>query len=218
MKNSGVKVFVLGVLLVALMFEINSPWSYGFSIIQGGGIKENLKIVVMQHFLGDNMKIDVFFNPLGYMLMFAGVSMLHREGKFLHNVKVFSGFAAFCNIGKMALPYLMSANKAFTPVILCMILEIVAFLICLYSFMLACKKQVDNYMYMELGKDLTFAVEMYGFSIAFSYFVQILILCQFFFAKPIYVVLYVFSNVAIVYYVWKVLSYTKKLELFAVKE
>ena len=218
MKNNGVKIFVIGVLLVALSLKLDSPWEYGFHVIKEGGIWENGKIILLEYLIGKNMQIDIFFEPLGYLLMFLGAGMLHPTSKFLHNVKVFSVVAAFAYIGKIGLPFVMAQQTVFVWVIACIVLEFAAMLICMYSFMLACKKQVDNYKYMELGKDLTFAVELYGFAVAFGLVAGILVVCQFFFAKIIYGIITVFTVFAAMYYVWKVLYYTKQLNLFTGSE
>lgn len=217
-KNSGVWIFVIGLLLVGLTLEVDSPWSYGFEVIENGGIGRNIKILMLQRFLGENMQIDIFFNPLGYLLMFAGASMLKPGGKFLNNVKVFSILGAVACIGKLGLPFVMSAEKVFTWIILCIIVEILSVLIIMHSFSLACKKQVDAYMFMEVGKDLLFGVEVYGFAVVFSYVAKIFAIFWFYFAKQVYYVILVVSYLAIIYFVWKIISYTRKLDLFTGEE
>lgn len=214
MKNNGVKLFVIGLLIAACSLEIDSPWSYGFHVIEEGGIWENGKVILLEYLLGTHVRIDIFFDPLGYLLMFLGAGMLQPKGKFLNNAKVFSMVAAFAYLGKIGLPLVLAQEDVLLWVVACVVIQVVAMLICMYSFMLACKKQVDSYKYMEVGKDLTFAVELYGFAAAFGFLAGILVVCQFFFAKIIYVVLAVFEVFAVIYYAWKVLSYTKKLNLF----
>lgn len=88
----------------------------------------------------------------------------------------------------------------------------------LYSFMVACKKQIDNYLYMEVGKDLIFGMEIYVFAEAASYIILPFAALYIYFARGAYVLVRVLSCLAILYYAFKVLKYTKQLDLFEENE
>ena len=98
--------------------------------------------------------------------------------------------------------------------LICTALEFALFVGILYSFALACKKQVDGYLNMEVGKDLVFGVEIYVVCAAVHFIMQILASMYLFLAEAGSVVTKLLICAAVAYYVIKAAKYTRQFGLF----
>ena len=87
-------------------------------------------------------------------------------------------------------------------------------MVIMYSFTLACKKQVDNFKYLEVGKDLTFATELYGFASVIKYVIMPFAALYIYFARGAYILTIVLSWAAVLYFVYKTFRYVRTLHLF----
>lgn len=213
-KNKGVYLFILGVILAGIDFTINTGISYGFKFGFNEGIRRGANTYFLEALIGEQFRLDIFFDPLGYLLMFWGLVLLGGYGKYIRNAKIFSAAGCIAGIIKTALPFSVSQYHILEPLLICIAAEVLSMIIILYSFTLACKKQVDNYTYMEVGKDLTFATELYGFATVISYIILPFAALYIYFARGAFVLVIILSYAAILYYAYKVIKYAGKLHLF----
>lgn len=211
--QKGIILFALGILMAGLNIHFALGPDYGYSFDVSEGIKKGGITYILTYLTGE--KLNIYLNPIGYILIILGISMTRRKGIYIRNIRVAAVVGLLSNLAKILLPFMFDQYHLVNKIIVCIILEILAMLVILYSFTLECKKQVDNYMYMEVGKDLTFATELYGFGVVFSYVMLPFRALYIYFARGAYVVIVAAYCVAILYYVWKTLKYTKQLSLFA---
>lgn len=212
----GIILFVAGILLLGLKIEVDTNISYGFVFGVEEGIKKGGITYVLEKIIGDSMYVDIFFNPLGYCLLLLGASHLDipKDNKYKKIISISAFIGLFASIAGMIVPFCISQYKLIGPVLACNMTELLVLLVIMRSFMMLCKRQIDNYLYMEVGKDLSFAMELYGFAIVASYVILPFDALYFYFAGAAYILTLLISGGAVLYYGWKVLYYTKKLKLF----
>lgn len=213
-KKSSVYLFVVGLVITGLDFPINTGLDYGFQFGINEGVTKGINTYFLEALIGEQFRIDIFFNPLGYFLMFLGLIFINGYGKCIRNARIFTVAGCVVNIVRLLLPFVLSQYELLQPLILLVAAEIFCMAVIMYSFMVACKKQVDNYLYMEVGKDLIFGMEIYAFAEAASYIILPFAALYIYFARGAYVLVRILSCLAILYYVFKVLRYTKRIPLF----
>jgi len=213
-KKSGVYLFVAGLVIVGLHFPINTGLDYGFQFGVNEGVAKGVNTYFLEALIGEQLRVDIFFNPLGYLLMFLGLAFIGGYGKCTRNAKLFTAAGCIVSIVRMLLPFMLSQYQLLQPLILLIAAEIFCMAVIMYSFMAACKKQIDNYLYMEVGKDLAFGMEVYIFAEAASYIILPFAALYIYFARGAYVLVRILSCLAVLYYAYKVLKYTRQLHLF----
>lgn len=214
----GTMLLFLGIFLVAVNIKVDTGISYGFLFGENEGIRKGGITYLTRIFLGDALKVDLCFNPVGYLCAMAGAWMLplrHSEKKKMLWASI---CGIICSVAGMILPFVVGQYQLLKPVFILIIAELLAFFVLLYTFLLACKRQVDSYLYMEVGKDLMFALELYGCSVAGSYVMQLLSGFNVYFTHAGYYILVFVAYAAILYYIWKAWGYIDKLHLFSGKE
>lgn len=217
-KKIRVYLFVVGLVITGLHFPINTGLDYGFQFGVNEGVAKGINTYFLEALIGEQLRVDIFFNPLGYFLMFLGLAFISGYGKCIRNAKIFTAAGCVISIVRLLLPFVLSQYQLLQPLIFLIAAEIFCMAVILYSFMVACKKQIDNYLYMEVGKDLIFGMEIYVFAEAASYIILPFAALYIYFARGAYVLVRVLSCLAILYYAFKVLKYTKQLDLFEENE
>lgn len=213
-KVNGVYIFILGVIITGIDFFLNTGISYGFKLGFNEGVSKGANIYFLEALIGEQFRLDIFFNPLGYLLMLLGLAFIKGHGKYMKNARIFAAAGCIADIIKLLLPFVVSQYHILPPVLICIAVEILSMTLILYFFTLACKKQVDNYTYMEVGKDLLFATELYAIASVISYVILPFSALYIYFARGAYVLVIILSYAAILYYAYKAFVYTKKLHLF----
>lgn len=213
-KKSSVYLFAAGLVLTGLSFPINTGLDYGFQFGVNEGVAKGINTYFLEALIGEQLRVDIFFNPLGYLLMFLGFILMRGYGKGIRNAKIFTAAGCVISIIRLLLPFVLSQYQLLQPLILLIAAEIFCMAVIMYSFMVACKKQIDNYLYMEVGKDLAFGMEVYIFAEAASYIILPFAALYIYFARGAYVLMRVLSCLAILYYAFKTLKYAKQLQLF----
>lgn len=213
-KGKGIYLILIGILLLGIDIGINTGISYGFEFGVNEGVKKGMTTYFLEAMIGENFKFDIFFNPVGYILVFVGTAFVQISKKYRTNIYAASVIGFLINVIKTALPFLVSQYSLLLPVILCTLAEIGMIVILLYSFTLATKKQVDNFNNMEVGKDLTFGVELYAFATVTGYIILPFAALYFYFARGAYVISLIAAWAAVGYFVYKSFYYTRQLGLF----
>lgn len=213
-KMNGVRIFILGVIITGINFSVNTGISYGFRLGFNEGVSKGANTYFLEALIGEQFRLDIFFNPLGYLLMLLGLAFIKGHGKYIKNARIFAVVGCIADIIKLVLPFAVSQYHILPPMLICIAVELLSMTLILYFFTLACKKQVDNYTYMEVGKDLIFATELYAIASVISYVILPFAALYIYFARGAYVLVIILSYAAIIYYSYKVLAYTKKLHLF----
>jgi hypothetical protein len=213
-KAYGIYLFLIGLLLVALEWTVSTGKSYGFTFGVNEGMKKGLSTFFLEELIGENVSVDIFFNPLGYVLIILGLAMIAKAGKQIKNIRIAAviGFAA--SVVKIILPFTVGQYSLLKPILLCMIVEFAVLMAIIYSFAIACRLQVNDFNNMEVRKDLLFAVELYGVTMVMSYILLPLKAMYIYFARGVYVVTIVLAAAAIIYYCVKAAYYTNKFKLF----
>lgn len=213
----AIMIFLVGVILVGIDIWVHTGIDYGFVFGQNEGVEKGM----MTYFLfvilgGKDLSVDICFNPLGYLLMIVAVYpfLKGKSKKFIGNILAFSGIALVCSIVKIVLPFFVNQYELAKPLLICTALEFALFVGILYSFALACKKQVDGYFNMEVGKDLIFGVEIYVVCAAVHFIMQILASMYLFLAEAGSVVTKLLICASIAYYVIKAAKYIRQFGLF----
>lgn len=213
-KKSGVYLIVLGLVIIGISFPVNTGLGYEFQFGVNEGVAKGINTYFLEALIGEQFRVDIFFNPLGYLLIFLGLVCIRGYGKHIRNAQIFAVVGCVANIVRMVLPFMISQYQLLQPLILLITAEIFCVAVIMYSFMVTCKKQVDNYIYMEVGKDLTFATELYVFAEIISYIILPFAALYIYFARGAYVLVRIVSGAAILYYAYKTIKYTKQLHLF----
>jgi hypothetical protein len=211
---AGVWLFAVGILLVGITCNVDTKVSYGFQFGVNEGVSKGGITYLLIQMIGESLKIDLFFNPLGYLLIFLGMFKINRTGKYVKNIKAAAVVGGLLDILKMFLPFFVPQYRLLKPLLAVTALELGAFLVILYSFLLLCKKQVDNYLYMEVGKDLTFSMELYGLAVVFGYILLPFAALYIYFARTAYLITQIAACIAIIYYAWKTIKYSGELGMF----
>lgn len=213
-KVNGVYIFILGIIFTGIDFVINTGVSYGFEFGVNEGVSKGMNTYFLEALIGDRFRVDVLFNPLGYLFILLGLAFMHGSRKYMMNMRMAAALGCVVSVIRIVLPFVLSQYDILVPVLILTGAEVLLMIVILYSFTLACKKQVDNFNDMEVGKDLTFATELYGFATVIRYIILPFAALYIYFARGAYLLAVVFSWGAILYFAFKTLKYTKKLHLF----
>ncbi len=207
--------FLIGFALVGICIRLQTGISVAFSKSENGGLSAFITYRVNQMLCGERFSIDIFFNPLGYLLMYFGLKQLdekYAKGKML----IVSQIVAFvASVVLFLLPLYVKANVLLTKLwVVLYVIEGCALLIIITTFVKLVKSRVDSYYHMEVGKDLSFAIELFSF----AYFVIILMVFAdaigMFFSIYILAFDYVAMFYSILYFIYKMSKYNNQLKIF----
>ncbi len=214
-KNKGVYWFAIGLLLVAINIVMDTGVGYtGYAISQGMSLKDFAYVESFQAISSANFTIDIFFDPLGYLMMIIGLTKINRESRYARNAVVFCLVGMITSSCQMFLPFIMSPDQAVKMIIILLLLEIFSRAVILYSVAVLCAKQVDSYKHMEVGKDLKFAAELYTICMVISIILSFFARAQLFLANAALLFTSGCTLFAAIYYVFKVIKFNNKLSLF----
>ena len=201
--KKGVCLFALGLVLVGINFSINTGINYGFIFGVNEGVNKGVNTYFLEALIGEQFRIDIFFNPFGYLIMLLGLFFIDGYGRYMRNARIFAAAGCVADIIKLVLPFVLSQYQLLQPLILLIAAELFCMAVVMYSFMVICKTQVDNFVYMEVGKDLTFAMELYIFASAISYIILPFAALYVYFARGAYVLVTFLSYGAVFYYAFR---------------
>lgn len=218
-RRKGVLLFVIGVLFICFDLElIKTGIDYKINIGNNEGLFSAVKEYIVQMISGKELALDILFNPFGYILIICGIYMQKINHKFANNIVFFSIVGMICNLILVFLPAIKNATSIYGLIVGVFIMEIISKIIILYSYANILGSKVDGYKYMEVGKDLRFAAQLYGVSLFCTGMAGLLVGLQFFFASVIFYIIMLAVIFSVLYYVYKIYYYVKKLGIFLIEE
>lgn len=184
-------------------------------IVEGSGNKAlscSLYARFAFHFLGTSIRPSFLINGAGCLLLAFAARSCVQYSKNYKEMMGASAAAAAASFVLPFLPYIFQEKSLLISVLLLFAFLLLAKLVLLVSLANGTKKQADEYLYMELGKDLRFGAETYGFLAAIEFAVTFLTDFSWFqmirygaLAGEFGIILYISVKLA---------GYTRKLNLF----
>lgn len=205
-NKTAVCLFILGLIIIALRVDREIGVDYGYIIGENEGAAMYFLTRLAIIFTGENVLIDIFFDPVGYILIIAGLWIMNRDGK-ANRAMVAAGVAMGAYVIQMVLPFLVNQDNLFAPELALFLIQVVGILRILYGFASMCTKNIDNYKYMNVGKDLRFAGELYITCLIISRVLQVLGIFQFYMADILYIMVEILGIVVMLYYIYKAYKY-----------
>ncbi len=214
-SKKSVYMFLVGFAIVGICINVKTGISTAFSVSEGGGLTSFVVYKVNEILNGNQLAVDIFFDPVGYLLMLIGVKQLGNKlasGKFM---MLAIAVAMAMSIAAWITPlYVSDGGTLVKLIVITYVLEGVALLAVMTKFVQNVKSKVDSYYNMEVGKELTFATELFFF----TYFVIIIVvfICAFdlFFADILLAADYIAMVYSIMYFIYKTNQYNNKLKIF----
>ena len=214
-SKKSVYMFLVGFAIVGICINIKTGISTAFTVSEDGGLTSFVVYKVNEILNGNQLAVDIFFDPIGYLMMLIGVKRLGDKlasGKWM---MISIAVAMAVSIASWLIPLYVSDGGALVKLIVATyVLEGVALLVVITKFVQDIKSKVDSYYNMEVGKDLTFATELFFF----TYFVMIIVvfICAFdiFFADILLAADYMAMIYSIMYFIYKTNQYNNKLKIF----
>jgi len=164
--------FLVGFAIVGICINVKTGVSTAFSLSEDVGLTGFIVYKVNEILNGNMLAIDIFFDPIGYALMAVGITQLGGKLKRGMPMMLAIGLALILSIVQIFIPlYVGDGGMLLKLTVVTYVLEGVALLYVLATFVYEVKSKVDSYYNMEVGKDLTFATELFFF----AYFVIIVV-------------------------------------------
>ena len=207
-----------GLLLVALDFKVGAGKSYDFIMGEYEGVSAFALNQVVTGLIGGSLRPDILSDALGYFLCFIGFWMLGKHSSEKMSMKkrgmTMAVLGLVTYLLEITLPFFVVQDKLLMPVIIMYELQILAVAVMMYGLFRLCTQKIDNYKYMQVGKDLTFAVELYAICMVISQVLMVLMKAGLYFSHVLYYIDMALAVVAMFYYVVKVWLYIRMLDLF----
>ena len=217
MKSSkkALYMFLVGFALVGICIRVKTGISTAYSKSENGGLTEFLVYRINSTLCGERFSLDLFFNPIGYLLMLLGIKQLGDRLKNGRKLAISVAIAMILSLVTAFLPLYISNGVNLVKCIICLyIIEGIVLLIAITTFVNEVKSKVDGYYNMEVGKDLTFATELFFF----AYFAMIVAIflnaLGFYFSKVLLALDYIGLVYSVMYFVYKTSKYNRELKIF----
>ncbi len=207
--------FLVGFAIVGICINIKTGISTAFSLSENVGLTGFIVYKVNEILNGNMLAIDIFFDPIGYLFMIFGIKLLGDKVKKSKLMVAAIAVAMVFSIAQIFIPlYVSDGGMLLKLTIATYIFEGIGLLYVIVRFVCEVKSKVDSYYNMEVGKDLTFATELFFF----TYFVIIIVvfLCaiEVFFSKILLALDYVAMVYSILYFIYKTNKYNNQLKIF----
>lgn len=214
-SKKALYVFLVGLALVGICIRLKTGISTAYSKDVNGGLKAFLVYRLNDKLCGSKFSVDIFLNPIGYVLMIAGMKNLQEMNKKIKVAIGFSVIGLLVSLVRMFVPLLVSKGTLLIKItVVAYVLEGICMIIIISRFVELVKSKVDSYYNMEVGKDLGYAMELFGF----SYFALIIIIFAeaigLYFAGLLLILDYVIVIYSILYFIYKTNRYNNELKFF----
>lgn len=213
-KCSAVCFIFLGLILLALELGVDTGKSYGFVMGENEGLKSYFGTTVITLFVDANLKIDLFFDPIGYILIFLGFANL-GQGKKVSNGKMFAVIGCLSYILMNAAPFMFNEKNTIIALVITYGLQVLSTVVIMLSLMVLITVQIDNYTYQHIGKDLKFGAEIFATCMIIKKILLLFSRIQLFFATGLFYVVTILAIVSMGYYVYKAWNYIRLMDLFS---
>lgn len=213
-KQKSLNIYLIGLAIVGIYIRIRT----GISTASAGSESGLVGFMVSRTsdiLIGKKYSIDLFFNPVGYLMMAIGVKQLGDSIRKSKELFVGLMLGILVSLTTAFLPLFISSGVLLVKLIIGMyILEGIVLLYVMVTFNNEVKSKVDSYYNMEVSKDLTFATELFFI----AYFVIIIVIFAkaigIYFATALMYFDYAIMVYSIIYMVYKLNKYNKTLKFF----
>ena len=216
--RAAIYMMLAGIFIAALTINIDTGISYGFVMGNNEGLGIYAKAQMITTFVGTKFSMDVLFDPVGYLLIFGGFYFLkgtHIDSK---NARkrgmIMAVFGMVGNILELFLPFVINQNKLVMPIIIFYIIQVIAIVSIIYSITIMCTQKIDNYKFMQVGKDLRFSADLYGVCMIVSKVLKVFGRVGIYFANLLYWIVSGFMIFSIIYFVVKLWIYMRATDTF----
>ena len=118
------------------------------------------------------------------------------------------------SIFELMLPFVVNQNKLVLPLIILYIIQVAAIVSIMYSLTVMCTKKIDNYKYMQVGKDLRFSADLYGVCMIVGKVLKVFGRAGIYFAGLLYWLVSGFMLFAVIYFIVKLWIYMRATDTF----
>ena len=207
-----------GIFIAALSINISTGKSYGFVMGNNEGLGVYAKTQIITTFVGTELDVDILFDPVGYLLIIAGFCFLKGTHVDKANARkrgiIMAAAGMLANIAQLLLPFAVKQDKLVIPIILLYFVQITAIVAIMYSITIMCTKKIDNYKFMQVGRDLRFGADLYGVCMIIGKVLKVFGRAGVYFANLLYWIVYGFMVFAVLYFVIKFWLYMRATDTF----
>lgn len=223
-KNVRLYIYMIlaGILIAALTINIKTGISYGFVMGNNEGLAVYAKTQIVTTFVGTVFNVDILFDPVGYLLIIGGFYFLKGSHIDSENARkrgmIMSAVGMLCNILELLLPFVINQEKLVIPLVLLYVVQAAAIVAIMYSITIMCTKKIDNYKFMQVGRDLRFGADLYGVCMLVGKLLKVLQRAGIYFAGILYWIVLGFMIFSILYFVIKLWIYMRATDTFGQKQ
>lgn len=214
-SNKALSIFLVGFAFIGICINIDTGISTAFVKSENSGLIGFLVYKLNEQLIGSRLSIDLFFNPFGYLLMLIGIKQLGEKVEKVNRILIAFLLAFAISVISMLMPLYISDGGFLIKLIVALyVLEGVALLYGLTSFVKTVKKKVDPYYNMDVGKDLSFAIELFFF----AYFIIIIVMfacaLDLWFFNILLYLDYIVMAYSVLYFMYKMKKHNDNLKIF----
>jgi hypothetical protein len=221
-ENKSIRPYIYmilaGIVIVSLTANIQTGISYGFIIGNNEGLGVYAKTQMIATFIGTELSVDVLFDPIGYLLIAGGLVLLAGSGIDREKPRkrgiIMSIIGMAANILELFLPFAVKQDKLVIPVIILYCIQILAVVSIMYSVIIMCTVKIDNYKFMQVGRDLRFGADLYGVCMVTEKVLDIFGRAGIYFANILSWIVWGFMIFAVIYFVVKFWIYMRATDTF----
>lgn len=214
-SNKALSIFLVGFAFIGICINIDTGISTAFVKSENSGLTGFLVYKLNEQLIGSRLSIDLFFNPFGYLLMLIGIKQLGEKVEKVNRILIAFLLAFAISVISMLMPLYISDGGFLIKLIVALyVLEGVVLLYGLTSFVKTVKKKVDPYYNMDVGKDLSFAIELFFF----AYFIIIIVMfacaLDLWFFNILLYLDYIVMAYSVLYFMYKMKKHNDNLKIF----
>lgn len=207
-----------GIFIAALTVNINTGIDYGFAMGNSEGLGIYAKTQIITTFVGTKLNMDLLFDPVGYLLILGGFYFLkgtHIDSKNARKRGMIMAVVGMLgNISEFLLPFVLNQNKLVMPVIILYLVQVAAIVAIMYSITVMCTKKIDNYKFMQVGRDFRFSADLYGVCMIVGKVLKVFGRAGIYFADLLYWIVSGFMIFSIIYFIIKYWIYMGATDTF----
>lgn len=211
-SRSAVYLILMGLLVIALDIRLSTGIGYGFKIGDNSGLGNYLTTTVITLFTDYELMVDLLFDPLGYIFIFFGFSML-KEGQKSKKGKIFAIIGMISYVFMNLVPFMIGESAAMKAVVVLYAITVLSVAVIMIALTNIITSKVDNYTYQNIGKDLKFGVEVFAVCMVIKKILLLMSRAHIFFAAGLYYLVTVAGVLAMFYFAYKTWKYIMLMDL-----
>ncbi|MCD8118749.1 MAG: hypothetical protein LUE29_04590 [Lachnospiraceae bacterium] len=163
------------------------------------------------HILGTRFRPYFLVNAVGCLIMALSCFGCKRFSANFSRAFWTAAVSGVCNLALPFLPYIIKNRNLLIVTLTLFVVQAFFKVVMLVMIADGMQKQVDNFVYMEVGKDLRFGAETWGFCSIMQFVLYFVIMLDI--LEAVWYVIVIGGMVSICFYIWKLYYYTEKLHL-----